>query len=198
MVKQERAARTRHALVKAAAVEFDRAGYEGTSLARISETAGISMGALTFHFRTKGELAVAVQRLGRSATQDVVTRVAAHPAPALQSVIALTLELARLLEKEASVRAAARLTREMPATTAATAWYPAWTHTVDELLEQARDGELRPGTDLRTVAALVAHLVAGAETHIRCRVPHTEHQSADAQLAQLWRLVLRGVSANPT
>ncbi|MGV9266406.1 TetR family transcriptional regulator [Kitasatospora sp. NPDC003701] len=60
-MKQERAQHTRRALLRAAAGEFDRHGYAGTSLSRVSRAAGVTMGALTFHFPTKASLADAVR-----------------------------------------------------------------------------------------------------------------------------------------
>ncbi|MFF1793793.1 TetR family transcriptional regulator [Kitasatospora sp. NPDC058263] len=60
-MKQERAQHTRRALLRAAAGEFDQHGYAGTSLSRVSRAAGVTMGALTFHFPTKASLADAVR-----------------------------------------------------------------------------------------------------------------------------------------
>lgn len=112
MTKQQgRAARTRAVLVEAAASHFDREGYEGTSLARVCGTAGISLGALTFHFPTKAELADAVMDEGRALTQAALLEVSARPGTALGKVVELTLELTRLLEVETPVRCAVRLAR---------------------------------------------------------------------------------------
>lgn len=77
MVKQVRAARTRQALVRAAAEVFADDGYALASLPAISRRAGVSTGALHFHFPSKDLLAreveaaatVSLQRL--AARQDV-------------------------------------------------------------------------------------------------------------------------------
>ncbi|GAA2522572.1 TetR family transcriptional regulator [Streptomyces longisporus] len=53
MVKQERATRTRRALIQAAE-SFVGEGYVPASLPVISERAGVSKGALLFHFESKG------------------------------------------------------------------------------------------------------------------------------------------------
>ncbi|MCD9901327.1 TetR/AcrR family transcriptional regulator [Streptomyces sp. MT29] len=123
-MKQARSARTRQALIEAAAGEFDRHGYAGCSLAQISKAAGISMGALTFHFSSKEELAATVRSRGHYATTAVVHEVSATEAAPAQAVVQLTLALARLLQDEAVVRAAARLTQERPG--AAADWDSAW------------------------------------------------------------------------
>ena len=53
MVKQERALRTREALIESAAEVFDREGFSVASLTAISSRAGVSNGALHFHFASK-------------------------------------------------------------------------------------------------------------------------------------------------
>ncbi|MFI5621701.1 TetR family transcriptional regulator [Streptomyces sp. NPDC051567] len=65
MVKQVRAARTREALVRAAAAVFVEEGFVTASLAVISGRAGVSTGGLHFHFESKTALARAVE--GRAA-----------------------------------------------------------------------------------------------------------------------------------
>jgi AcrR family transcriptional regulator len=66
MAKQERAVRTRNALIESAAQLFDQEGFEVVTLAAISARAGVSNGALHFHFASKAALADAV---GRAAAQ---------------------------------------------------------------------------------------------------------------------------------
>lgn len=198
MVKQERAVRTRNTVVLAAAAEFYESGYEGTSLSRISRAADMSMGAVTFHFATKGELADAVRERGAAATAATVGEVSGRPAPALHRAVGLTLALARLLEDDLAVRASARLERE-GAGKAAT-WSSLWQPELRTLLAGAQGHEgLRDGTDLATVATLAAHLLAGAESHVRCldTAGAGKRQGASAQLAQIWEMVLRGISLFP-
>lgn len=75
MAKQERAVRTRNALIESAAELFTRDGFEVVSLSTISARAGVSNGALHFHFASKAALAGAVgeaaaQRFGRLTTSE--------------------------------------------------------------------------------------------------------------------------------
>lgn len=58
--RQERAVRTREALLRAAAEVFDTAGYSGASINKILERAGLTAGAMYFHFKNKEALARAV------------------------------------------------------------------------------------------------------------------------------------------
>jgi AcrR family transcriptional regulator len=48
--KQERAVQTRESLLRAAAEVFDEYGYSGASINRILKRAGLTAGALYFHF----------------------------------------------------------------------------------------------------------------------------------------------------
>ncbi|MCX4906285.1 TetR/AcrR family transcriptional regulator [Streptomyces sp. NBC_00878] len=70
MAQQERAVRTRNALIKSAAELFCKDGFDVVSLSTISARAGVSNGALHFHFASKAALAsgvweAAAQRLRR-------------------------------------------------------------------------------------------------------------------------------------
>ncbi|MFE9812628.1 TetR family transcriptional regulator [Streptomyces sp. NPDC005548] len=83
MTRQERAVRTREALIEAAAQLFDRDGYEVTSLAAVTAKAQVSAGALYFHFATKADLADAVthaalSRLRRIIDARTATRTDSH------------------------------------------------------------------------------------------------------------------------
>lgn len=198
MVKQERAVRTRNTVIMAAAAEFYEHGYQGTSLSRISKAADMSMGAVTFHFATKDELADAVRERGAAATAAAVTEVSGRPTPALYRGVGLTVVLARLLEDDLAVRASARLERENAGTVPA--WSSLWQPELHRLLAGAQDHDaLRHGTDLGTVTSLAAHLLAGAEAHVRCQgeAGAGARQGAAVQLAQIWELVLRGISLRP-
>ncbi|MFD3532138.1 TetR family transcriptional regulator [Streptomyces sp. NPDC058664] len=194
MVKQERAVRTRAGLVRSAAAEFDRDGYAGTSLSQISKAAGVSIGAVTFHFASKADLAEAVREEGHAVTRTALERVTAERTSALRAVVDLTVELARLMEREVLVRASVRLARELPG---GASWSGNWLPTVRDLLDEAhRTGQLRDGAPPEDVTILVEYLTGGAEASLRAR-PGTEGEpeSPVDQLNRVWRLALAGVSA---
>ncbi|GAB2715090.1 ScbR family autoregulator-binding transcription factor [Streptomyces bullii] len=190
MVTQERAERTRQRLLQAAAAEFSLYGYGGTSLQRISAAAGVTMGALTFHFPTKLALAEAVHAHGSALTRTAVARAHDGDGRRLQQVIAITHVLARLLHEEATVRAAGRLTRER--TLDQGDWHDCWLPRVRELLEQAsKERELRPGVDPQVMALLTHYLVSGLEEAARPDGGCPEHRHT---LGAVWDLVLAGVA----
>ncbi|WP_443333628.1 TetR family transcriptional regulator [Streptomyces sp. CB00455] len=186
--------RTRTALVRAAAEEFDRDGYLGTSLSQISKVAKISIGAVTFHFSSKNELADAVFEEGRAVTVAALEQLVSAPAPALRAVVDLSLELTRLMEEETSVRSAIRLSRERPDSAS---WADLWRPTVRQLLDRAyENGQLRDDALPADVTTLVETLLGGAEAYLRRRTEtETAYESAVGQLKRLWHLALVGVSA---
>ncbi|MFD7316811.1 TetR family transcriptional regulator [Streptomyces sp. NPDC059883] len=199
---QERAERTRRAMVHAAAEEIDRSGYHGASLARISRSVGMSMGALTFHFPTKDRLVEAVQALSLSMVGEAVAAVEAGEAgeavaggdsvqaPSLGRARALILAISRLLAREPVVRAAVRLGWERPAQED---WTASWLPRVRELLVQAHaDGDLRQEADPETVTALAAGLVQGL--HCRMCAGAGAHDAL-GQLTSILDVILDSLSA---
>ncbi|MBT2441078.1 TetR/AcrR family transcriptional regulator [Streptomyces sp. ISL-36] len=168
---QERAARTRSALIQAAALEFEHRGYEGASLSRISESAHTSMGGLTFHFRTKEALADAVCSACRASTARHVAEALTSPEPPIVALGGLVTALVRLLETSVEARAAARLRRERPTSEStgrpeAHAWVPA----LKLLLARAHAaGDLRADVAPGVAEALIVRLVEGTELSARGR-----------------------------
>ncbi|MEV8591362.1 ScbR family autoregulator-binding transcription factor [Streptomyces sp. NPDC051180] len=109
MTKQERATRTRDALIKSAAAEFDRRGYESATLSAISSGAGVSPGALHFHFENKAAVAVAVEGEAAATLRRTARLEYRRPSDALQNLGDTVHALARLLREDVVVRAGFRL-----------------------------------------------------------------------------------------
>ncbi|WP_405618634.1 TetR family transcriptional regulator [Streptomyces sp. NBC_00076] len=160
MAKQDRAEQTRQRLIEAAAGAFAEHGYAGTSLHQIVTSAGVTMGALTFHFSSKSALADAVQEAGTAATREVIHNAAA--APGLQGVLDEVLALAEALRSTQSIRAAARLTRE--GHTVGHDWYDSWAPDLRAALEQAWCVDrLDSGLTPLAATSLLSHVLLGVE-----------------------------------
>ncbi|MFJ6761005.1 MULTISPECIES: ScbR family autoregulator-binding transcription factor [unclassified Streptomyces] len=114
MAKQERAARTRETLIRAAAEVFSEQGFVTASIAAISRRAGVSAGGLHFHFESKTALARAVEDRASQAVRRITTDrwgVAVAPAGAvdgnaLQVLVDSSHALMALLASDVVVRAA--------------------------------------------------------------------------------------------
>jgi AcrR family transcriptional regulator len=112
MTKQERAARTRSQLIAAAADVFNRNGFVRTNLTVVSRQAGVSSGALYFHFENKEELAAAVVSQSVGAMRSAVGRVHRSRVCALQRLIDASHVIAALLRSDSVVKAGVLLNQE--------------------------------------------------------------------------------------
>ncbi|MER7518921.1 ScbR family autoregulator-binding transcription factor [Streptomyces sp. NPDC126499] len=161
MAKQERAIRTRNALVESAAELFDRDGFEVASLATISARAGVSSGALHFHFPSKAALADAVV----AAAGDRLVRITRErEALPLQALIDASHELVQGLRSDAVLRAGFDLSAAPERTRTARDLRRQWREWVESLVVRAeRAGLLAPDVAARDVAAAVVAVAAGHE-----------------------------------
>ncbi|MGI5469170.1 TetR family transcriptional regulator [Streptomyces sp. CA-132043] len=190
-MKQERAVVTRGRLTRAAAGEFARHGYAGTSLQGVCKEADVSMGALTFHFRAKSELAEAVAEEGAAETGAVVAEAGERGGDPLAAMSGLACDLADLLARSATVRATVRLEEER--VVAAGGWQAVWEPAVRAMLESARRRrDLTAEVEVETVVQLAAHLLNGTAVALHARPDSGE----SAALAHIWAAVMRGIRAS--
>ncbi|MGR8006928.1 ScbR family autoregulator-binding transcription factor [Streptomyces hypolithicus] len=168
MVKQERAARTRESLIRAAAEAFAQEGFAVASLATISRRAGVSNGALHFHFENKKALAQAVEDEAAQAMRRV-TRVATQgESSALQTLVDVTHHLMGALAGDIVVRAGFELGGDQSRGNGATLRQE-WQRWIEETLRWAeREGSLADGVSAQRatqtiVAATVGFVVLGCE-----------------------------------
>ncbi|MEU7580009.1 ScbR family autoregulator-binding transcription factor [Streptomyces sp. NPDC041068] len=107
MARQERAVRTRKAVLEAAAEVFAQRGYEGTTISEVLSLSGVTKGALYFHFPSKEALAKGVLQYAVTETFDRSVK--------LQALVDMGLVLAYRLPREALLRGAARLAADQSA-----------------------------------------------------------------------------------
>lgn len=108
--QQERARRTRAAIIRSAAVEFGKSGYAAASLNRILEGSRATKGAMYFHFDSKEDLAravldTAIERY-RTSAERWVARTDLGPLDVLHGMID---EMALRLQHDIVVQAEYRL-----------------------------------------------------------------------------------------
>ncbi|WP_206506327.1 TetR/AcrR family transcriptional regulator [Streptomyces chrestomyceticus] len=196
MARQDRAERTRRTLLRAAADEIAEKGYAGASMSRISTAADVTIGGLTFHFPSKAALAEAVRESGCTLTcaalSSLMTASRSPKAVArgeLRRVVTFTRTLARLLEEEPSVRAAARLAWDFPDD--GDTWYAMWLPSLGELVERARP-DFTGWTTAEAVTATAVSVVTGAEFAARTGVPRgvASGLSPTEHVDRVWGLVL--------
>ncbi|MFE6408793.1 ScbR family autoregulator-binding transcription factor [Streptomyces sp. NPDC057837] len=191
MTKQDRAVRTRRALIRSAAEQFEARGYDRASLAEISAGAGVSSGALHFHFANKAAVADAVEQAAARALRRVALAGRGGDGSALQRLVDVTHRVARLLRADVVVRAGLRLNAE--ATTGrAPDLRGEWRACVHGLLDEAeRGGELAAGVRPHRTGAVVLAATTGIEVLAR----DDQGWLARPSLTDLWHLLLPCVAA---
>ncbi|MFB7592502.1 ScbR family autoregulator-binding transcription factor [Streptomyces sp. NPDC056169] len=187
MERQQRAIRSRNVILRAAAQVVDRHGLTAATLARVSKEAGLSTGAIYFHFADKDALASALEEGAAHALDELAAGRAREIAPALTAMVETTRELARLLARDVVVRAGFQVSCDR-----AEGGVPVLRRRLaallTQLLEDARsDGSLAPGVAVDEVAATVLAITVGVQ--ILARQPDSARTVAVA-LERFWQTTL--------
>ncbi|MFF2045984.1 ScbR family autoregulator-binding transcription factor [Kitasatospora sp. NPDC058170] len=188
MARQARALATRQAVLLAAAEVFDERGYAAATMAEILDRAGVTKGALYFHFHSKEELALAVIE-GQGAW--LATWQPASDSP-VQTLIDLSYAFARALQEDPLLRGSIRLTIEHGSfTQPQIEAYQGWSDAAGGLLERAREaGDLHPGVDPAAAAGVITGAVTGIQLSSQVL---TDRQDLLRRITDLWTLVLPGL-----
>lgn len=172
MPQQDRAYATREAILHAAAEEFDRLGYDRTSLTSVLARAGLTKGAFYFHFPSKEAVASALIERQTEFWAQVRESWQARGVDPLSALYGMFAESADRMAADVVLRAGVRLNADREI------GYPGVpnTHVMWEKLiasyvaEAGERGDLRPGVDPDAVArtlcgaALGARLISSATT----------------------------------
>lgn len=97
---KEEAALTRQALLDAALKTFCKKGYSGTSLETVAKEAGMTRGAIYWHFKNKFQLLTAVIMMAYEKAKVRVDRVLQSPQGPLQKIRRLLRELFLIVAEE--------------------------------------------------------------------------------------------------
>jgi AcrR family transcriptional regulator len=186
-LKQERAVKTRAAIILAAAEVFDEAGYHGASMREIMKRAGITLGAVYFHFPNKEALAVAVMN---SQPETIMPRLTSD---GLQRLVDLTLVWSHQLQVDKILRAGVRLAVEQSGFgLQCSDSFDEWQRIMEACLLDARDrGELREGVDTRKVAEFVVSACTGMQLYSDLVARRTD---LPRRAVAMWDLLLPGVA----
>lgn len=195
--RQQRAVATRAAIIDGAAKEFDENGYVGASMDAVAERAGLTKGALYFHFTSKADLAAAV-----IARQHEVSRAYAELAlergrTPLEVIMWMCQGLATQMITETVVSAGIRLSteaagkgvdRQDP--------YTDWMAVMGDLFQQAIvHGEV----DERWDSALIGRVVSPAYTGVQMVSDVlTGREDLFERLRELWLVLLEAFVTEQT
>ncbi|WP_326698460.1 TetR family transcriptional regulator [Streptomyces sp. NBC_01754] len=191
MAKQDRAVRTRQELIRSAATAFDRHGYALSSLTEISRGAGVSNGALHFHFSSKLALGAAVEASAAQVLEGVVALPGREAPDPLPHLVETSHALARRLADDVVLRAGFGLAADATWMEDVTLWrtWRGWVHAT--LARARREGSLSPDVPIEDAVSAVTAVVVGAQALGRVDV----EWSPQYALAQFWNLMLPRMSA---
>lgn len=181
----ERSARTREALLEAAARHLSCFGYGNVRLERVARDAGYTRGALYHQFRDKEELALAVIGwVHQTWREEVDARVEQEEAP-VGALLALARGHAVYCRRDvARVVMALRMEfsgQDHPVGVELERIAAAGVERVTRLVEGGRrDGAIPPGPPARTVARAFMGALEGAVIGLAGQAPHDETLAARA------------------
>ncbi|MET9295190.1 ScbR family autoregulator-binding transcription factor [Streptomyces sp. NPDC003077] len=157
MARQERAIRTRNAVLEAAAAVFAEHGYESATIVQILEQAKVTKGALYFHFASKEDLARGV--LDHAVTEPPPD----HPIK-VQTFVDMGLLLAHRLPREPLLRGAARIAADQSAQRFFGWPWQDWVKLTAQQLSAAKDqGEVLPHVDPEQIAQAMVGAFTGTQ-----------------------------------
>jgi AcrR family transcriptional regulator len=169
MRQKERAEGTRRSLLRAAAEVFAEEGFVSATISSISRKAGLSNGALHFHFENKRGLGQAVEAEFADTVARIIREADERPGSALQRLIDAAHALMRSIDDDIVVRAGFQMVG-----TAARGTWPVeqqgrWRRWIDGVLQAARlDGTLAEDVSpAQASAAIVAATVGLAVLGLR-------------------------------
>ncbi|GAA0642406.1 ScbR family autoregulator-binding transcription factor [Streptomyces thermocarboxydovorans] len=186
MARQERAIRTRRTILEAAAAVFDERGYTSATIGEILERAGVTKGALYFHFGSKEELALGIF--------EEQLAVSLPPQPSkLQELVDSGLVLALRLRTEPLVRASVGLALDQGALGLdRTPAFGMWIDQTERLLNEAKaGGELLPHVDPAETAELLVASFSGVQllSQLRC-----QREDLERRVVILFHHLLPGIA----
>lgn len=196
MTMQARALETRRVIVRAAALAFVEHGFAGASLSEIAAQAGVTKGALYFHFPSKTALASAMILAQQEANAELESYVREYRGDHLDLLEDLTHSLARRLVDNPTLRAAMRLAVEQGQgeDTVISGTYEAWERLVDGVATEARAaGELAQDVEPAVLARFLVAAFTGLQT---VSLVSSGLEDLQGRVDDMWRL-LRPTLAAP-
>ncbi|MGI9822785.1 ScbR family autoregulator-binding transcription factor [Agromyces sp. Marseille-Q5079] len=164
-VKQARARATRERIVAGASEVFERVGYGNSTLGDITAEAGVTKGALYFHFQSKEDVARAVVEAQHSIARAAAEEIIEAGLPPVETMMRLCADLAVRIRDDRIVRAGIRLTTDSSTfETPLQSPYKDWMATFEALARRARDlGEMTSAIDAETLARFVIPAFTGVQ-----------------------------------
>ena len=189
MAQQARAIVTRAAIIRGASIAFQKRGYGSTSLSDVSAAAGVTKGALYFHFDSKEALALAIIEAQHEASRTIGRKLADDNKPGLHAMIIMSIELAKQLRDDPVVRAGVRLTIDAASfSTPVSGPYLDWMLACEEFLRRGiAEGDIVQNVDV----SATAHFIIAAFTGVQVTSDVlTGREDMEQRLVEMWAMIL--------
>ena len=192
MARHQRADGTYLRVLQTSAGLIAERGYLGTSVSELVEAAGLTKNAFYSYFPNKEALAVAIVEHTAAQWPPMIATFEALRAPAVDTVIALSFEVADRLAHDVVVRAGVRLSLERDTIkTPIPPPFDGWVDEIERLLSPAGEIELM---------GLAAPADVAARVVVTCLIG-AQYISSDTdltkRLAELWTVLLPGLRPTP-
>lgn len=191
--QQERAKRTRAAIVESAAVEFGKRGYAAASINTILEGSHATKGAMYFHFSSKEDLAKAVLSAATAQYLSIFERWENSSRDPLDTLHAIIVDIARAFAGSAILRAEFRLIAEPEFHNAIVSGSGSlWKKAARDLAARAKvEGLIDPSVDPERFGRVLSAALAG-QRFIRDVV--ADPTELEELFVQAYEMILRGVA----
>ncbi|MFG2793729.1 ScbR family autoregulator-binding transcription factor [Streptomyces sp. NPDC048419] len=160
MPMQDRAIRTRRKILSAAAEVFETRGYQSATISEVLKAAGVTKGALYFHFQSKEDLAQGVLH----AQEQGITL--PPRASKIQELVDVVMLHAHRLQTDPMVRAGVRLSMDQTSVGLDRKGpFLTWAALACQLLDDARaQGEILPHVNTEETAYVLTGSFAGIQS----------------------------------
>ncbi|GAA3837337.1 ScbR family autoregulator-binding transcription factor [Streptomyces chiangmaiensis] len=164
-LKQERAERTRASVLEAAAESFAAKGYPAVTILDVAKLAGLTKGAVYFHFTNKEALALAVAEEFYSRVGRVAETLRGEDCSPLDRAMGFVRRSALLFRDDRVVQAGARLQIERPfiESSLPMPYVDAQAALTEFLADAQRAGQLKPSSDPEALARVLLSAFFGAQ-----------------------------------
>jgi AcrR family transcriptional regulator len=193
MGRQARAEATRGKIIDAAVELFDESGFAATGLGDIIDRAGITKGALYYHFDSKETLAAAIIAEATDRVIGAFREIAASSSPALENMVHGSFVVLGLIAHDDLARIGRQLARALGQFTEVGAeTYRDWTTVVSgQAHKAAEEGDLRDGVDPEVMGDTIIAVLLGVE-----QLSTALSGGADmlARLSRAWQMLLPSIA----
>ena len=194
MARHQRLDENHLRVLQSSAELFAERGFLGTSVTELVESAGLTKSAFYSYFPSKEALAVAIVEHTAAQWPPLIARFEALKAPALDTVIALSFEVADRYATDIVVRAGTRLSLERDTIkTPIPPPFEGWVEEIERLLSPAGEWELMGlSTPADVAARVIVTCLIGAQ-----QLAGNGEADLSKRLAEVWTVILPGLRPTP-